>query len=92
MPATDFFEGMLYEQMEPFADRRLDLLAGQIQATMANIHRSEKTKAYSAQDFMPSWDRQQSTEFSPEQQRKVMRIFEVVHNAKIKQQMGRQPS
>ena len=56
MPASDFIECMLYEQIEPFGDRRGDLNAGYICATIANVNRGERVEPFSPFDFMPKWD------------------------------------
>lgn len=56
MPAAEFYEWFVYEQIEPFGDRRADLLAGIISAVIANVNRSKNTKAYTVKDFMPNWD------------------------------------
>lgn len=46
---------MAYEQIEPFGDRRGDIQAGIVAATMANIHRAKNTEAFSPSDFIPDW-------------------------------------
>lgn len=38
---------------------RADLRAGIVASTMANIHRGRGTEAYSAQDFMPQYDKKE---------------------------------
>lgn len=58
MPAAEFFEWMLYEQIQPFGERRADLRTGQICATIANVNRGEKTEPYKVSDFMLPWDPQ----------------------------------
>lgn len=46
-------EWMVFYRYEPFDDQRQDLVGGIIASTMANCHRSEKTKAFKPSDFMP---------------------------------------
>ena len=54
MSAEDFYECMLYDQMEPFGGPRGDLQAGVIASVIANVNRDpkKKTKPWSPVDFM----------------------------------------
>jgi hypothetical protein len=53
MGARELSRWMLYESEEPFLPARVDLAAGLISSTMANIHRGKTTPAFVPLDFMP---------------------------------------
>jgi hypothetical protein len=46
------------EQVEPWGDRRLDLLFARMTAFLANLVRDEKkhSEPFTATDFMPDWE------------------------------------
>lgn len=88
MDAADFYEFMFYERMEPFGDRRLDLLVGQICALIANVNRSKDTKAYKPADFMIPWDQKPAERQSPSQMLAMMKILQAAQNAKVAQMEG----
>lgn len=52
MSLEEFREWQIFERVEPFGDRRADVLTGMICATLANIHRGEKTKPFTPWDFI----------------------------------------
>ncbi len=43
---------MVYDQTDPIGQERLDLHAGIIASTMANIHRSKKSRPFTPKQFM----------------------------------------
>jgi hypothetical protein len=53
MPSAEFTEWKAYAALEPFGEARADLRSGIVAATLANIHRAKKTKAFKPHDFMP---------------------------------------
>lgn len=53
MPARLLTEWMLFYGLEPFGERRADLRAGIIAATVANASRSKRRRPYHAEQFMP---------------------------------------
>ncbi len=53
MPSRLLTEWMVFYQLEPFGERRADLRAAMVQATVANRHRNKGEKVYKAADFMP---------------------------------------
>ncbi len=53
MPARLLTEWMLFYGLEPFGERRADLRAGIIAATVANANRSKRQRPYHAEQFMP---------------------------------------
>jgi hypothetical protein len=53
MTAYGLAEWMAYFELEPWGEERADLRAGIVASTLANIHRSDKTRAFSPLDFMP---------------------------------------
>jgi hypothetical protein len=49
---------LAYAAIEPFGPQQQELRAGTIAATLANVHREAKAKAYVPADFFPSLDPQ----------------------------------
>lgn len=47
-------EWIVFAGLEPFGDLRADFRAGQIAATLANVHRSKDTEPFQASDFFPT--------------------------------------
>ena len=56
MPVSEFRECMLFEQIEPFGERRQDYRIGILAALLANIHRRKEAQPFKPQDFMLPWD------------------------------------
>lgn len=83
MPAQDFFEFMLFERMEPFGDRRHDLQAGIIAATIANVNRGKDTEAYVPSDFMLPWDPVPEVVQTQQQQLEMMLFLQAAQNARL---------
>lgn len=46
-------EWMVFAKLEPFGERRGDLRAAIVAATIANANRGKNQKAYKVEDFMP---------------------------------------
>ena len=55
MPYRILRDWMAYAALEPFGEERADLRAGIVAATLANVHRGEKQKAFKPSDFMPKF-------------------------------------
>lgn len=54
--SRELTEWEAYERVAgPVGDERLDYLFAMLQATIANVNRSKKQKAYEAAAFMPKW-------------------------------------
>lgn len=53
MSSRQLTEWMIFYQLEPWGEKRADLRAGIVAATVANVHRGKKDKALKAEDFMP---------------------------------------
>jgi hypothetical protein len=53
MSSREFSEWMAYYSIEPFGEDRIDIAAGLIASTLANIHRDPKQrqKPYSVEEF-----------------------------------------
>jgi Protein of unknown function (DUF4035) len=52
--SREFTEWMAYYTLEPFGEARADLRAGEVAATIANVHRDPaKSRPFTAPDFMP---------------------------------------
>lgn len=83
MSAAEFMEWRLLEQIEPFGDRRADVGAAMICATIANVNRGEKTKPYQTTDFIPRWDPPSPARpQTPEDQLQFMLMIQAAQNAK----------
>lgn len=72
MTSLEFQQWMALEQIEPFGDRRLDLLCGLIGAILANIHRGPDDPPFSPEQFMPNFDRKEPEEQSAEAQMRIL--------------------
>lgn len=83
MPASEFQEWMILEQIEPFGDRRGDLHAGQICATLANIHRDEKTRPFTALDCIPKWESPRPKAQEPATQLERFLAIQKMQNARM---------
>ena len=46
-------EWIAYDRVDPWDEARADLRAGIVAATIANVNRSKKTRAFKPEDFMP---------------------------------------
>ena len=55
--AGELREWMAFERMEPFGALQDDFRAGQIAATMANLHRADDAEPYTPGFFMPALQR-----------------------------------
>lgn len=53
MTSAQLTEWLAFSNIEPFGPAHEDFRAGQVAATMANVHRRENTPPYTAADFMP---------------------------------------
>jgi hypothetical protein len=53
MTALEFGEWMALYAHDPWGDARRDVADGLVAATLANIHRKEGTRPYTAIDFAP---------------------------------------
>ena len=65
----------MLEQVEPWGDRRLDLLFARLSALVANVWTSKRAEPFTAKDFLPAWEEHwkavltpESTELSPEEE------------------------
>lgn len=71
--------------MEPFGDRRMDLLIGLLCSVLANINRDPKTKPqpYKAEDFMFSWDPKPEVRQTEKQIFAFMKFLQAAQNARV---------
>lgn len=83
MPASEFVEWMVLEQIEPFGDRRADILAGIIAATVANVNRVKGQKPMAPEDFMIKWEKPAAKVQSPNDQLARMLLFQKIQNARV---------
>lgn len=83
MPASEFFECMQYEQLEPFGGRRGDIQAGTVAAMVVNVNRTkESDKVWTYRDFF-KWDAAIEAQQTPDQHLKMMMLFQKIHNAQV---------
>jgi hypothetical protein len=75
MPASDFYECMLFDRMEPFGDPRGDIQAGVVASVIANVHRGPNRKAFEVADFLPFADRPKQSGQTPEQMHAAFLMF-----------------
>lgn len=54
--SREFTEWQAYWQLEPWGEDRADLRTGIVASTLANIHRSRDSEAFTPRDFMPTFD------------------------------------
>ena len=78
--SAEFSEWLAFYSIDPFGEERADLRAGINSAVIANIHRGAGVKAFSATDFMPQFDRKETTQ-TPEQMMAVMMAVDAAQKA-----------
>lgn len=61
LTAVQLEEWRRFDRLEPIGELRADFRAGQICATLGNIHRQEDSDPFTATDFMPWWDGHRQT-------------------------------
>lgn len=83
MPYRDFLEWRIYEQIEPFGDRRRDLQTGILAATLYNMWRGKNDKAKSAKDFMIDWEKTSQREQTPEDHKRIFTLIRDAQNAVV---------
>src|SRR5262245_30048251 len=99
MPASEFTEFYIAEQVMPFGDRRGDIQGGIIAATIANVFKAytagmskQKFEPVDIDDFMlplvPRDPRQPQQ--TPEQQLQIMLAIQAYQNALVAQQKAQE--
>jgi|TARA_Y100000034_G_scaffold28640_2_gene34441 hypothetical protein len=53
MSSRELAEWRAFDALEPLGEPRADYRAGVIAATIANVHRGKRTRAFEPKDFMP---------------------------------------
>ena len=66
----EFMDWIAYDRIQPIGPERADLLTGIQCATLANINRGRKQRAYRPKDFMPEYGTKIKTMMSDEQIKK----------------------
>lgn len=71
--------------MEPFGDRRMDLLIGLLCSVLANINRDPKTKPqpYKPEDFIIKWDGPTEVRQTEKQIFAFMKFIQAAQNARM---------
>ena len=89
MPISEFRECFIYEQIEPFGGRRMDIQTGILASTVANILCGQKKKQFMPEDFMPSWEpKPEAKPQTPEQQLRTFKLVQQVQNALIRERQN----
>jgi len=57
MSSSEFAEWVAYYQIEPWGETRADLRSGIVASTIANVWRGKGKKAYSADEFIPDFEK-----------------------------------
>jgi hypothetical protein len=70
--SRDFAEWMAYSRLEPWGQDRDDLRMGIIASTIANANRGKGQKAFTPDQFMPSFEPETEEEASLRLQAKAM--------------------
>lgn len=85
MPINEFYESYFCDQIEPFGDRRLDLLFGMLSVLIANVNRDPKTKPqpYKPDDFMIQWDPKPEVRQTEKQIFAFMKFIQAAQNARM---------
>jgi hypothetical protein len=85
MPASEFAEAALYEQLEPFGDRRGDIQVAMLASVIANIYRDSRRRAqpYGINDFLLEWESRPPVRQTAAQQLEIMRAIQRAQNAAI---------
>lgn len=76
MPASEFNEWMILEKIEPFGDRRADVLAGLIRETIVNVNRK---KPIPHDKFIPKWETEPRRQ-TPVDHLRFIRLVQTVQN------------
>lgn len=85
MAVSEFNEFFIFDKIEPFGDRRSDLLMGILGSIIANVNRSEKQPPYSPEQFMPKWDAEPEQAQTAEQQFAVMMGLKEIQDERMKE-------
>lgn len=89
MPSEDFVECMLYEQIEPFGDRRLDILHGILCSVLFNVNRRDRnTKLTVPADFIPKWGVSRTRPPTASQMMNFMLALQDFQSTKVKAKSG----
>lgn len=75
---------MAFYSLEPWGTEVEDLRAGIVASVVANANRDPKKqrKPFKPQDFMPQWERHNTDEQTPEEQRKVIEMWNALLGGK----------
>lgn len=71
-------EWIAFYSMEPWGCEVEDLREGIISSTIANVNRDPKKqpKPFKPQDFMPTWDKPLVKEQTPEEQKRIIEMWQ----------------
>ena len=86
MPASEFNEWMILEKIEPFGDRRADVLAGMICSIIANVNRGPKARPMPVDKFIPKWEEQPRQQTSSDMLRFIQLAQSVQAGIVVQQQ------
>jgi hypothetical protein len=84
MDSRELTAWMAYESVEPFGERRANLHAGIVAATVANVNRDKHTRAFLPTDFLLEFGRERESgddEAQMQAMRAQMALIAQVQNA-----------
>ena len=65
----------------PIGDERLDTLFGMLASVIANVNRSKKQRPYTAEQFMPKWERRRQVNTGEMSGEDMLRAVKRIHKA-----------
>lgn len=74
MPSRLLTEWMVFYEAEPFGERRADLRAGIVAATVANANRGKNQRPFGAEDFMPKLGDEREVDQAPDWESLLARV------------------
>jgi hypothetical protein len=84
--SKELSELQVYEQVEPFGERRADIRTALVCQLLANINRSEKTKPFELEDFILSFDEVEPHVQTADEIESIFKLWAVTHNATLEAQ------
>lgn len=91
LTAKQFRNWELYDEMEPFGEKRADYRTASIVQVIANVNRGTQTPAYKLEDFVLPFGDEPSTKpkQSWQEQLKLLTVFSSAHNQVLKDEMDK---
>lgn len=85
MPATEFWDWMAFDQLEPFSDTRMEVHLGLLRCMLANMFlRQEGDPPFTLKEFLPFIEIP-PIQLTEEEQLNVLTMMQQIQNAQIPQ-------